>query len=147
MTKNRLITFAVSLASLCWGRTALIPLQQQQVHGLHSVEQTGADWRCAAPYLRGRRPAVKLASEEILARVVRRQQVRSPGKGNFTGTVDLDVVVGVSGKVWCVRAVTGNALAIGPAIGSVSNWKFRPFRDQNGRRRVFYGTVTIPLSP
>ena len=106
-------------------------------------------WPCVAgqEYLRdSRRRPVWLNSHELMERVLEKQPIARPsllGKSGLQGDVTVQVLINVSGKVECVRAVKGHPLAISAAVECVSKWVFKP-HTLNGHRKSVLGILRIP---
>ncbi|MFC5864370.1 energy transducer TonB [Acidicapsa dinghuensis] len=64
---------------------------------------------------------------------------------HFSGTVVLDVVVGTTGKIESIKAVSGNSLLIPAATDCVKQWIYKPF-ENGGQPATAHGKVSIVFS-
>lgn len=110
-----------------------------------SQHATFETWSCAKEFLESGNPPLRLSSDEILARVVRKTPIVPPAEGKFKSTVLLDIVVDDSGKPECLRGTKGHPLVVTTAITSVYEWSFKPLRHKK-KARGFYGTVKLSVS-
>lgn len=108
-------------------------------------EMSDRSWPCATHYLQDHPNFVRLVSNDILARVKERRPIRVPSEGKFTGNVELEAIIGISGRVECARGKTGNALALSAAMESFRTWKFHPLMRHGKRAAAFGGTVDLSL--
>jgi hypothetical protein len=87
----------------------------------------------------------KLSQRQVKALVEKTEPIPAPCCADMlhlSGTVVLAIAVDSEGGVTCVQTVSGNALIIGVAIGSVRQWKFKPYASE-GTKKSFCGKVAI----
>lgn len=61
------------------------------------------------------------------------------------GYVSVDILVNETGKVWCVRLVSGHPMFASSAINAAKHWTFRPMK-QDGKAVWFYGHLRFHFS-
>lgn len=90
---------------------------------------------------------VRLTSEEMMRHAIAKTPINRPGmlgKNRVYGNVEVEVVVDKQGRVKCVRALNGHALAQGVVVLAVSKWRFEPYT-VDARKKAVVGVLSIPF--
>lgn len=96
----------------------------------------------AAPGLHGDSPVpepVQLTSERVLSHAIERPEPKYPlmaKRMGVAGEVEIDVVVGLDGKVVRAERSSGHPVLANAAVKAVRKWSFRPFRIRGETQRV-----------
>ena len=61
------------------------------------------------------------------------------------GYVSVDILVNDTGKVWCIRLVSGHPMLATSAINAAKDWSFRP-KKKDGKPVWFYGHLRFHYS-
>ena len=61
------------------------------------------------------------------------------------GYVSVDILVNGTGKVWCVRLVSGHPILASSAINAAKDWTFQP-KKKDGKPLWFYGHLRFHYS-
>jgi|GEM_PF-1951126 len=83
--------------------------------------------------------AVVLKSERVLSQAIERPEPKYPlmaKRMGVAGDVEIDVVVGLDGKVVLAERSSGHPVLANAAVKAVRKWSFRPFRISGETRRV-----------
>jgi TonB-like protein len=86
-----------------------------------------------------------LSQQQVKALVKNTEPIHAPCCADMlhiSGTVVLAISVDHEGNVTCVQMVSGPLLAIGVAIASVRQWKFRPYTSK-GIKKSFCGQIAL----
>jgi TonB family protein len=66
-------------------------------------------------------------------------------QAEIDGYVSVDILVNDTGKVWCVRLVSGHPILASSATNAAKDWTFRPMK-QEGKAVWFYGHLRFHFS-
>jgi TonB family protein len=72
---------------------------------------------------------IQISQSEAMKRVIHCEPPIIPDllrRANFKGNVVLEIVVDPTGKVICIKALSGHSLFKGSAIDAVNKWSFQP---------------------
>ena len=64
---------------------------------------------------------------------------------NMSGTAVFKLLFGADGRVVCAKVVSGNPLATAFLLGTVSKWRFKPYR-RNGIAQPACGRLRVKFS-
>jgi periplasmic protein TonB len=124
--------------------TATLP-DTAKLPGPAESEKSAAATASSDAELPGEKTAVILSSQGAEKRLLRHVQPAYPAqarKSGIEGTVVLKTVVSETGAVEGVRLVEGNPALATAAIGSVKQWRYRPYV-RNGKARPFQTIVLV----
>jgi hypothetical protein len=119
-----------------------------EIRSLNQTGDKGAQCSKRHKVLHGPGRPVRLASSDLMDRVVEKRPVERPGllgKNNLRGVVSIEVLINKQGRVVCAHGVEGHPIAIGPAIRSVREWTFKPYFIGRKPKSVA-GVLTIPYN-
>jgi hypothetical protein len=90
---------------------------------------------------------VRLPSEEMKKRATHRVDLDSGPlqQVDFRSTMVVEVLVGVSGEVVCVKSISGIAFARKPIEKALSSWTFRPEKSFDGKAVAYLGILEFAL--
>jgi outer membrane biosynthesis protein TonB len=86
-----------------------------------------------------------LSRQQLKALVNKTKPIHAPCCADMlhiSGTVVLAISVDPEGNVTCVQMVSGPPLAVGVAIDSVKQWKFRPYTPKE-TKKSFCGQIAL----
>lgn len=87
-----------------------------------------------------------LSQQQVKALVKNTEPIDAPCCADMlhiSGTVVLAISVDPEGSVTCVQMVSGSPLAIGVAIDSVRQWKFRPYTSKGIQKSFCGGQIAL----
>ena len=89
------------------------------------------------------RQPVHFKAEEMSKRIEERAPLVLQGHNvRIAGSIELLVVVGPNGAPSCISVIRGHPILTATAIGSVKDWRFRPYRAK-GKSVSYSGPLII----
>jgi hypothetical protein len=94
----------------------------------------------------GQGQVVLFTSDEMKKRATRKVDFDAPylEMAHFQGTIIVDVLVGGTGEVVCIKNLSGLGLIRKPVEAALRSWKFKPEK-QNGKPVAYLGQLDFML--
>ncbi len=88
-----------------------------------------------------------LDSKQLKSRAIHCEAPQSPSmsKINVEGTAKLSILVNPSGRIDCIKVVSGHPLIPDSAVEAARNWQFHPIT-RNGKALAFYGLFEFHIT-